>query len=128
MLVMDALRQQRGWIVAVLMVLLLAAAFSIGRAGTAEGQAEGDDLLNEGTVCFNTGEQVASYAIGGPAGYNITRFTLGFATLQGFGGPHVLVRNVNLSVAGDLVEVVLTEPARRPVCAAWHLIEQEFFG
>lgn len=118
------------WVAALAAMILAAlvfAAFRVDAAG-AEGADGSDGLYNEGLVCFDAGEQTASINIGGPAGYDVTSGTLGFATLQGFGGPDVFVRNVVLSPGADLVKVILSAPARRHVCAAWHVVPLEFAG
>jgi hypothetical protein len=125
-----AVLNRRSWVVALAAILLAALFFAAGRAGAAgaEGADGGDGLYNEGLVCFDVGEQRASINIGGPAGYDLTTGTLGFATLQGFGGPNVFVRSVVLSPGADLVNVILNAPARRHVCAAWHVVPLEFAG
>jgi hypothetical protein len=127
---LNVLHDQRRWMIVLTVIALLVAAFSIGRTASAETPwVEGGDLLyNEGIVCFGEGQQSSTIAIGGPVGYDVTFRTLGFATLQGFGGSGVFVRNVVVSGGTDRVKVVLTKPATRDVCAAWHVIEQEYLG
>lgn len=127
---LDTLQHRRRWILAVVAIALIVAAFALSSPGSATTARPtgGDGLYNEGIVCFSVGQQVSVIAVGGPVGYNITPGTLGFATLQGFGGNGVLVRNVVLAAGSDRVKVILTQPATREVCAAWHITEQEFFG
>jgi hypothetical protein len=124
------LHDRRRWVIVVLAVALSAAVFSMGRvsAADADGAVDGDGLYNEGLVCFDVGQRVSSITVGGPGGFDVTASTLGFATLQGFGGSDVFVRNVALAPGTDQVKVILSKSARRHVCAAWHIVNLEFAG
>ena len=128
-------RDRAPWIVVLMGVLLIAAAlFVVGMDDPASAQAE--EAVSElslydhiaGFACFAAGSDKSVYGVGGPGGYDITDTTVGVASLKGFGGHGVSVRNVALNSAKDLVIVRLTAPATRDVCASFNIMQANMLG
>lgn len=92
-------------------------------AGTGAG---GDGLYNEGLLCFEVGERIATIDLSGA--YDVTKSSMGFATLQRSAGDGRYIRFVRLYVPSDVLKIVLSKPAKKAACAAWHIVELEFAG
>jgi hypothetical protein len=88
----------------------------------------GDGMMNEGLLCFDVGEKVLTLDLSGPWGYNITKSSMGFATLQKNVGGGRYIRYVQLFRVSDTLKIVLNKPAKKKGCAAWHIVELEFAG
>ena len=103
-----------------LVVALAAAVLMIGNAG-----ATTNNPWN-GQICFSIGEAKQQISLGDPEmGYDISVSTLAFATLNGNGGTGVWVRSVLLGTANDTVTIMLSRPAKRDVCAAFTLEQND---
>jgi hypothetical protein len=104
----------------VLVIALVAAVLVIGNA-----KATTNNPWN-GEICFAIGDVKNKISLYDPeVGYDINTSTLGFATLNGNGGTGVWVRTMILGKAADSVQIVLSRPAKRPVCAAFTLEQND---
>ena len=104
----------------VLAIALIATVLVIGNA-----KATTNNPWN-GRVCFDVGESKQQISLHDPeVGYDINAATLAFATLNGNGGRGVWVRTVLLGKSTDKLTIVLTHPAKRYVCAAFTLQQND---
>lgn len=104
----------------VLVIALVAAVLVIGSA-----KATTNNPWN-GTVCFDVGEVKKRISLYDPeVGYDIDYATLAFATLNGNGGTGVWVRAVLLGRSADTLTILLSRPAKRAVCAAFTLEQND---
>ena len=111
----------RRLVVTLLVVLLLGAFLAVGLPGTAESTGYGSV---RGMACFAKGDTESTYALG----YNLTKFDAVVATLMGYAGKNVVVRNVKRLFKSDKIVVYLTAPATRDVCAAFIIWEMNTLG